>query len=117
MSAEGWYVAKGSAGFTNDPEQAEKNSAGHPYACNGHVARVWKAHYSQDKIRRNMVWDLLVNAMENQLEAQEKDPADTSYDREVAGLKTALSVMHYGFVSGASIQAITKEANRRYDED
>lgn len=118
MSVQNWYVAKGSAGFTSDPEQAEKNSAGHPYACNGYVARVWKAHYAQDRARRDALWELLLDNMEEEAEVE----ASLNEARVVAwgatgnALRSALAIMHYGVVSEASIIAIKRAAERKYNE-
>lgn len=114
----GWYVAKGSAGFTSDPEQAEKNSAGHPYACNGHVARVWKAHYAQDIARRNLLWEKLLDKMEEEEDARQENDEGKFVAWETARniLRGTLAILHYGVDSPQALAAIDRMAERKYNE-
>lgn len=115
---EDWYVAEGSAGFTRGVEGAKRNKEGHPYACNGYVTQVWKAHYAQDKARRDAIWEKLLDNMEEEVDIAEENEEAKVVAWRTAGnvLRSTLAILHYGVDSEPALAAIGRMAERKYNE-
>lgn len=99
-----WFVASGSDGFTSDPEQAKKIN-GYPIACPGGLNNVWKKHFSEDKAKSDAVFELLLDAIEDEQREQ------------ALGLAKAVAVLRYGAASDENLDKVRADADAAFEEE
>lgn len=81
--SKSWYVAKGSAGFTMDPEQAERDIYDIPIICPGDIARILKRHRKRGENVLDMLFEALLDAIEA-IDATEAKKAEEFFGGEKA---------------------------------
>ncbi|UJQ86744.1 hypothetical protein SEA_JALEBI_51 [Gordonia phage Jalebi] len=125
-----WYVAQKEngkmTGFTSQPKMAEKDADGNPVVCPGDMRRVWDAEYARIKARRERIWEMLLDTMEEKYELQEKSgtmPDDQKIvDARIDAFQCALAVLELPFGKydqdpTAAIQTIENKASQRYEAE
>lgn len=120
---EEWFLAQGSMGFTMDPDQAQKSKNGNPIACPGALNQTWRKHFAQDKERREVIWNLMLDEMEKFYELSDRPDDHDAHERAqlclsaVDAFKRSLAALIYGVVNDDSCKAVMREANHRYDQE
>ncbi|QFG08190.1 hypothetical protein SEA_OTTERSTEDTS21_51 [Gordonia phage OtterstedtS21] len=125
-----WYVAQKEngkmTGFTSQPKMAEKDADGNPVVCPGDMRRVWDAEYARIKARRERIWEMLLDTMEEKYELQEKSgtmPDDQKIvDARIDAFQCALAVLELPFGKydqdpTAAIQTIENKAIQKYEAE
>lgn len=125
-----WYVAQKEngkmTGFTSQPKMAEKDADGNPVVCPGDMRRVWDAEYARIKARRERIWEMLLDTMEEKYELAEKSgtmPDDQKIvDARIDAFQCALAVLELPFGKydqdpTAAIQTIENKASQRYEAE
>ncbi|WNM67197.1 hypothetical protein SEA_ERUTAN_51 [Gordonia phage Erutan] len=125
-----WYVAQKEngkmTGFTSQPKMAEKDADGNPVVCPGDMRRVWDAEYARIKARRERIWEMLLDTMEEKYELEDKSvimPDDQKIvDARIDAFQCALAVLELPFGKydedpTAAIQTIENKASQRYEAE
>ncbi|UVF61575.1 hypothetical protein SEA_GENAMY16_54 [Gordonia phage Genamy16] len=125
-----WYIGRQEAGkmtgFTQTEELALKTENGTPVLAPGDVRRVWEAEYSRIKARRERIWEMLLDTMEEKYELAEKSgttPDDHKIvDARIDAFQCALAVLELPFGKydedpTAAIQTIENKASQRYEAE
>lgn len=125
-----WYVAQKEngkmTGFTSQPKMAEKDADGNPVVCPGDMRRVWDAEYARIKARRERIWEMLLDTMEEKYELQEKSGTmpdnQKIVDARIDAFQCALAVLELPFGKydqdpTAAIQTIENKAIQKYEAE
>ncbi|QFG12362.1 hypothetical protein HWC69_gp053 [Gordonia phage Ranch] len=138
--ADVWYIGRPESGkmtgFTQSEEHALKTENGTPVLAPGDVRRVWESEYARIKARRERIWEMLLDTMEELYELQEKfdgervgDPDQDSlavkYNETIARIdafQCALAVLELPFGKydqdpTAAIQTIENKAIQKYEAE
>lgn len=140
---EWWYVAADetagnrTGGFTSMPEQAAKDRNGIPILCPGDMNRVWKAEHKRAQAKRDRIWEMLMDTMEEKIELDEKFPPEKRMSLEQTGmvvsasehikskidlLQSVLAVLElpagsYDNNPTVAVESIAKKAQQRYEAE
>ncbi|QXO13704.1 hypothetical protein SEA_DUMPTRUCK_49 [Gordonia phage DumpTruck] len=125
-----WYIGVDTrgklAGFTQEEEYALKTEDGSPVLAPGNVRRVWNAEYARIKARRDRIWEMLLDTMEEKIELDEKSavmPNDAMLvDARIDAFQCALAVLElppgkYDEDPTAAVQTIANKAAKKYEEE
>lgn len=134
-----WYVAQKEngkmTGFTSQPKMAEKDADGNPVVCPGDMRRVWDAEYARIKARRERIWEMLLDTMEEKYELAETDDQNVTPESQhraaakygevearIDAFQCALAVLELPFGKydqdpTAAIQTIENKASQRYEAE
>ncbi|QFG13560.1 hypothetical protein PBI_LAMBO_51 [Gordonia phage Lambo] len=125
-----WYIGRPESGkmtgFTQSEEHALKTENGTPVLAPGDVRRVWDAEYARIKARRERIWEMLLDTMEEKYELAEKSgtmPDDQKIvDARIDAFQCALAVLELPFGKydqdpTAAIQTIENKAIQKYEAE
>ncbi|UJQ86379.1 hypothetical protein WOJTEK_50 [Gordonia phage Wojtek] len=128
--ADVWYIGKKDGGkmtgFTQSEEHALKTENGTPVLAPGDVRRVWESEYARIKARRERIWEMLLDTMEELYELAEKSgtmPDDQKIvDARIDAFQCALAVLELPFGKydqdpTAAIQTIENKAIQKYEAE
>lgn len=140
---EWWYVAKAETagnkggGFTSMPENAATDRNGIPILCPGDMNRVWKAEHKRAQAKRDRIWEMLMDTMEEKIELDEKFPPGKRLSLGQHGMvvtarehiKGKIDLLHsvlavlelpagsYDNDPTIAVESIAKKAKQRYEAE
>ncbi|UJQ86119.1 hypothetical protein ZANY_50 [Gordonia phage Zany] len=131
-----WYIGRPESGkmtgFTQSEEHALKTENGTPVLAPGDMRRVWDAEYARIKARRERIWEMLLDTMEEKIELDERvqngisDTSDRAamhiVNARIDAFQCALAVLELPFGKydqdpTAAIQTIENKAAQKYKEE
>ncbi|WPH57998.1 hypothetical protein SEA_LUCKYLEO_50 [Gordonia phage LuckyLeo] len=137
--ADVWYIGKKDGGkmtgFTQSEEHALKTENGTPVLAPGDVRRVWEAEYARIKARRERIWEMLLDTMEEKYELEDSDDqnvtsesqhrAATKYgevEARIDAFQCALAVLELPFGKydqdpTAAVETICNKATQKYEAE
>ena len=105
-----WYVDGDGKGFTSLPDRAQRDRNGVPMLCPGDMTRVWNAEYKRLRAKRDRVWEMLLDTMEEKIEIDEVTQEGDEYEFGRRVIKERIDLLH-------SVLAVLELPDGKYDQN